>query len=151
MERRDYLKAVGAASAPLVAGCTGGGDGNGGTTATSAAATTETTTATTDDGEEQITMIDTAYSPLEASVEPGTTVVWSNADAFGHDVASAQFSDSAASWDLQTGIVQQGETVSHTFEEPGVYEYYCTIHSRQIMCGVVVVGDASYDGSLPCA
>jgi plastocyanin len=150
MKRRDYLKAVGAGSTPLLAGCTGGGDGAGEATPTSTA--TPTTTATTaDDDQMEVTMIDTTYDPLEAAVEPGTTVVWANADSFGHDVASAQFSDSAASWDLQTKILQQGEAASYTFEEPGVYEYYCTIHSRQIMCGVVVVGDVSYDGSLPCA
>ncbi|MFB6217674.1 MAG: plastocyanin/azurin family copper-binding protein [Halobacteriaceae archaeon] len=55
----------------------------------------------------------------------------------------------AERWSMDA-TVESGETVSHTFDSAGVYEYYCTIHGSGTMCGVVLVGDVTYDGSLPC-
>ncbi|MFB6217755.1 MAG: plastocyanin/azurin family copper-binding protein, partial [Halobacteriaceae archaeon] len=46
--------------------------------------------------------------------------------------------------------LESGRSTTHTFESAGAYEYYCTIHGKATMCGVVVVGGASYDGTLPC-
>lgn len=93
---------------------------------------------------------DTSFTPMRLSVEPGTTVTWTNRDGFTHDVQSAQFHDNAASWDFYSGELSQGATAEHTFESEGIYEYYCTIHGKSTMCGVVLVGDVSLDKRLPC-
>ncbi|HKL30807.1 MAG TPA: plastocyanin/azurin family copper-binding protein [Natrialbaceae archaeon] len=90
-----------------------------------------------------------AFDPVRASIEPGGTVRWVNEDAAGHDVTSAQFHDAAESWSLSETL-SGGASVSHTFESAGVYEYYCTIHGRSSMCGVILVGDASLSNTLPC-
>lgn len=90
-----------------------------------------------------------AFAPVRASIDPGETVRWVNRDSAGHNVTSAQFHDTAESWSLSRSL-SGGDSASHTFESPGVYEYYCTIHGESSMCGVVLVGDASLSNDLPC-
>lgn len=99
--------------------------------------------------DDSIDMVDTAFEPLKASVAPGTTVQWTNQDSFAHTITSAQFHDTAADWEFDTEIAA-GETASRTFDDSGIYEYYCTIHGRGTMCGAVLVGDVTLDEDLPC-
>jgi plastocyanin len=108
-----------------------------------------TTTATDDGGMATVTLENSAFDPKRLSIDPGTTVEWINEDGYGHDVTSAQFTDAATAWDYQESL-SGGDSVTRTFEESGVYEYYCTIHGRSNMCGVVLVGDVSHDADLPC-
>ena len=85
-----------------------------------------------------------------ASAPVGTTVTWTNEDGVDHDVVSRQFNDGAADWDYDSGNVAGDGTTSYTFESAGAYEYYCSIHGQGRMCGVVLVGDATKPGPLPC-
>ena len=175
MDRRRFLAATTAFTFPVAAGCIGGngggsgegGDGNGdGGTGTTTATATPTEgedtagigggnepTAGTADGtagaDTTITMVNTAFDPVRASVDPGTTVEWVNEDGFAHDVTSTRFHDSAAQWDIGEEV-SSGGSVTHTFDGEGVYEYYCTIHGESTMCGVVLVGGSSLDETLPC-
>ena len=125
---------------PLLAGCLGGGTGGQEQT---------TTTATTQSGPRMVVMEGSAYAPLVAEVETGTTVEWTNEDGFAHTVTSTQFNDGAMTWSIDERAGAD-ETITHTFEESGAFEYYCTIHGESSMCGVVVVGGAQKAGSLPC-
>ena len=175
MDRRRFLVATTALTFPVAAGCIGGngggsgeggdGDGDGGTgTTTATAAPTEgedttgigggnESTAGTADGtagaDTTVTVVNTAFDPVRASVDPGTTVEWVNEDGFTHDVTSTRFHDSAAQWDIGEEV-SSGGSVTHTFDGEGVYEYYCTIHGESRMCGVVLVGGSSLDEPLPC-
>ena len=114
---------------------------------------TPTATATPDQGVEgadtTIEAVDISFDPLRASVGVGTTVGWVNRDGVAHTVTSARFHEKARSWekDVQIG---SGETTTHTFEEAGVYEYYCKIHGRETQCGAVLVGDVTLEEDLPC-
>jgi plastocyanin len=94
-------------------------------------------------------MGDVAFNPREAEVNSGATVRWVNKDSVEHDVTSAQFSDGATAWDFKQTLGGDQST-THQFDSEGIYEYKCTIHGENTMCGVVLVGDVSYDGSLPC-
>lgn len=96
-----------------------------------------------------VEMIDTTFDPERVSVEPGTTVRWVNQDSYGHDVTAAKFHDSAADWSFSETL-GGGESTTYTFEDAGIYEYYCTIHGESNMCGVVLVGDVTLDQDLPC-
>ena len=137
IDRRTLLRAGALAVAGGLAGCSGGGDGTGGDGGSDAETTSE------------ITLQNTTFQPVRASVAPGTTVTWTNEDSFGHDVTATQFHDGASEWSLAMSV-PAGESVTHTFESAGAYEYFCTIHGEASMCGVVLVGDASLDASLPC-
>lgn len=134
LTRRHVLSAA-SLGAVALAGCTGGQTGGG---------------QMTDDGDGgTISMDNSAYQPLEAAVSPGTTVTWVNEDGVGHTVTSTQFTDGAASWEFDVQIAG-GESASFTFDDAGVYEFYCTVHGESTMCGAVLVGDVSASGSLPC-
>jgi len=137
LARRELLTLTGTALAVGLAGCGGGGGGSAGDSTTTEAATT-------------VEMANTSFAPLRASVDPGTTVEWVNQDAFGHDVVSATFHDAATAWEFESDTLGEGGTTGHTFEEEGIYEYYCSIHGQSNMCGVVLVGDVSLDAQLPC-
>lgn len=130
-----------------LAGCTGGDDGGEGQQSP-----TETTapTGTGDDTVgRSIEMVNTAFDPIRVSVDPGTTVEWVNEDGFDHDITAIQFHDNAADWSFSKTL-SGGESTTFTFEEMGVYEYYCSIHGEGTMCGAVLVGGATIESSLPC-
>ncbi|KAB1198173.1 MULTISPECIES: plastocyanin/azurin family copper-binding protein [Haloferax] len=120
------------------------------TTADGTAQTTESSTV-----EESVStapvveMGDLAFEPPILAVEPGTTVQWVNRDSFSHTVTSTQFHDNAEPWNFNMEVLA-GESVSYTFTQPGVYQYYCGVHGENTMCGAVLVGDVSLTGTLPC-
>jgi len=71
------------------------------------------------------------FSPANITVVLGVnnTVVWTNNDSTEHTVVALDNSFSAT--------LQPGQTFTHTFTAPGVYNYHCTIHT--FMKGAVVV------------
>jgi len=142
MQRRRLVTGLAALATTALAGCSGsgGGDGSGSDGSGSSDGGSGPTT---------VEMANTAFDPVQASVDVGGTVEWVNEDDFQHDVTAAQFSDGAAAWDFQETL-SNGQSTTHTFDSEGAYEYYCTVHGESSMCGVVVVGGVSYDGSLPC-
>jgi plastocyanin len=70
-----------------------------------------------------------AFGPAAITVKAGATVTWTNRDEDAHTVAIAGAPTSAA--------LQNGDTFTHTFAQPGAYSYLCTIHPY--MRGTVVV------------
>ena len=109
--RRLLLPAV-AAAALLAAGCGGSGESS------EPVATTE------------VQMVKSyRFDPKVIEIEAGDTVTWTNEDNFTHTV------EVEGREDLE---VEQGESVEVTFDEPGTYDYVCTLHSRD-MDGTVIV------------
>ena len=76
-----------------------------------------------------------AFETTVTYIEPGDSVTWVNKDMAPHTVTGA-----AQSWGTED-LLDQGERVSYTFEDEGVYPYYCALHPS--MVGAVVVGDAT--------
>ena len=69
---------------------------------------------------------DRCYIPSVITVERGKQVTWVNEDSAFHSVTSGFY-------DAQTDLFDSGhmdpyETYSLTFDEPGTYDYYCTLH-----------------------
>lgn len=135
-----------------------------GSTTTEAETPTETATATptetatpspteTSTGQSvRIGAFSNYFDPIRQSVSVGTTVVWENNSSGtydSHTVTSTQFHETAVDWSFDEEF-SGGETLSYTFEEAGVYEYYCSIHGETSMCGAVLVGDVSLEQDLPC-
>ncbi|AHY46062.1 Copper binding protein, plastocyanin/azurin family [Rubrobacter radiotolerans] len=82
------------------------------------------------------------FDSAALTVEPGTTVTWTNVGQAPHNVTSTDGGP------LASGTLQNGGTYSYTFEEPGSYAYFCSIHPN--MVGSVTVtdgGGASDDAS----
>jgi len=116
---------------------------------------TETKTPTeteTESTSKTVSILNNYFSPVRVLIPSGGKVVWSNeaAGAYtSHTVTSAQFHESATQWEFDAET-SSGDQVSHTFQEAGIYEYYCTFHGQSSMCGVVLVGDVSFEKTLPC-
>lgn len=69
-----------------------------------------------------VDMANFAYAPGDLTVAAGTTVTWANQDT------GPRHSATAADGTFDTGLFNGGETASFTFDEPGTYVYYCTLH-----------------------
>jgi len=149
MDRRAFLAAVTVAGGPFLTGCTeeGGTDGDAGTpTATPDATATPDVVGT-------IYAEGTEFAPLRATDIPaGAAVAWENRESDGgpdHTVTATTYHDTATEWDVDVRLAP-GERTVRVFEKSGVYQYYCRVHGRETMCGVVVVGDAQFDEVMPC-
>lgn len=75
------------------------------------------------------------FMPMEITVSAGTTVTWINHDESDHRVTAID--ESFASDVLPSSLVEPDSSFSVTFDEPGTYEYFCSIHLN--MTGVIVV------------
>ncbi len=73
------------------------------------------------------------FDPVNVTVPVGSTVTW--VDVSGtHTTTSYD-----GLWDSGARRLDVGETYSYTFNQPGVYRYYCVPHEDQGMIGTVVV------------
>lgn len=71
-----------------------------------------------------------SFTPQSITVPVGTTVTWTNADDVPHTVAATDLAFHSKAMDTD-------EQYSHTFDAPGTYKYFCTVHPK--MTGTVVV------------
>src|SRR6056297_225728 len=93
-------------------------------------------------------------NPDDATIAPGTTVVWENVGSIGHSVtayedeipdeaeffASGGFDGEQAARDAYPeGEVAGGETYQHTFEVEGTYGYFCIPHETAGMVAELTV------------
>jgi len=73
------------------------------------------------------------FDPKTITVEPGTTVRWTNHGQERHTVT-------ARNGRFDSGPMAPGSSYSVTFVTPGTYEYFCKPHEKMGMVGTVVVG-----------
>lgn len=73
---------------------------------------------------------DNAYDPLELEVPVGTTVRWTNEDAIAHTVTSGVSDGTTGDGDgrFDSGFLEQGDSFTYTFTEPGEFPYFCIPH-----------------------
>jgi len=83
-----------------------------------------------DTGKNEIIIKNLAFTPSSLTVPVNTTVTWVNNDDSPHTVTSnTNLFDS--------GMLNKGQTYTHQFTAPGIYDYFCTIHPQ--MTGTVIV------------
>jgi plastocyanin len=81
-----------------------------------------------------VEVLDFSFAPLTIEVAPGTTLTWVNGGVAPHTVT-------ARSGAFDSGFMNTGDEFQRTLGEPGVIEYFCTLHPN--MVGTVIVsGDA---------
>lgn len=87
----------------------------------------------------RVSSIDNNFRVENIQVAPGTTVTWTNDGRNEHDVLPVD----GDAWGVEVEAFQPGDSYEHTFTEPGVYHYYCSIHGTTTagMVGTVVVAD----------
>jgi LPXTG-motif cell wall-anchored protein len=84
-----------------------------------------------------VTIRDFEFAPATITIDAGDTVTWTNDGPTPH---SATADDGS----FDTGIRDQGESGSHTFDQAGTFSYFCTPHPS--MRGTVTVRAASTGG-----
>ena len=76
----------------------------------------------------QVDAWDDFFRPEKITITVGTTVTWINVGKKKHNIAFDHLFDND---------IQPGEKFSYTFDKPGVYQYYCVIHSESDTDGMV--------------
>jgi plastocyanin len=71
-----------------------------------------------------------SFGPQTVTVSVGTTVTWINSDDIPHTAVSTEGV-------FKSKVMDTDEKFSYTFDKPGTYPYYCSIHPK--MTGKVVV------------
>jgi plastocyanin len=78
---------------------------------------------------------DRCYIPSKISIEKGKQVTWVNEDSAFHSVTSGSYDSPTTLFD--SGHLDPFELYSITFDESGIFDYFCTLHPW--MMGQVVV------------
>lgn len=109
--------------AALVLGACGGNDDGGGGTAGSL----DGKDFVDQTGTEQVTIeaIDNSFRPEYVEISAGTTVTFENRGRNPHNVLPA---DEGAFAAIEAGDFGPGDSGTITFDEPGDYAYYCSLH-----------------------
>ncbi len=79
---------------------------------------------------EKISIDNFTFTPQKLTITRGTTVTWVNRDDVPHTVRSTEKK-------FASGTLDTDDTFSFTFNEPGVYPYFCTVHAH--MTGEITV------------
>lgn len=84
-------------------------------------------------GEVEIEIVDFTFGPQEPVVEVGTEVTWINQDGTDHFILP-----SGDSFDTSPNL-EQGDTWSFVFTEPGTFDYICGNHPATMAGSITVV------------
>lgn len=98
--------------------------------------TTETGTGSSMD-KVMVMVKDSKYEAKDLTVQAGTTVTWTMDASFPHTVTADDGS-------FDSGRMSNGQSFSFTFDQPGEFPYYCTLHGGPGgtgMAGTVTVTD----------
>jgi plastocyanin len=79
-----------------------------------------------------VTISNFTFSPAILSVAPGAKVTWTNSDEEPHTVTSAD-----GGLMFKSAALDTKDQFSFTFDKPGTYKYFCSIHPH--MVGTIVV------------
>ena len=90
----------------------------------------ETVAATPAKESAKVSIANFAFEPAEITIAPGGSVTWTNDDGAPHGL---KYKDGAAGTDL----LLPGASFSRRFDQPGTYDYNCSVHPY--MTGHVVV------------
>lgn len=77
-----------------------------------------------------VSMGDSFYAPDVIEISPGDTVVWQHEGDINHTVTARDDR-------FDSGSLSAGDSFSHTFSDPGTFEYRCIFHTQ--MTGTVDV------------
>jgi amicyanin len=81
-------------------------------------------------GPSQVVVDNFSFAPVMATVAAGSTVTWTNRDDVPHNIVSTEQK-------FKSPVLDTDQQFSHTFDAPGTYKYFCSIHPK--MTGQVVV------------
>ena len=80
-----------------------------------------------------VTIDNFTFAPMELTVPAGAQVSWINKDDVPHTVVSVDHK-------FKSRALDTDEKFSFTFQDPGTYEYFCSVHPK--MTGKIIVKKA---------
>lgn len=80
-------------------------------------------------GANEVWLEGSSFNVANLEVSAGTTVTWTNKSSVNHTVTSGIRNESDAGDLFDSGTITPGGTFSHTFDDPGSFDYYCDFHS----------------------
>lgn len=80
-----------------------------------------------------VTIFDNGFTPSTLTIVTGTNIIWSNTGALPHTVT-----DRNGAFD--SGILMNGASYQRTFNSPGTYSYFCSIHP-EMTATITVTGE----------
>ena len=84
-------------------------------------------------GENEIFLLYKTFNPTQLSVKKGTTVTFINKDNADHTVTSTTKV-------FDSGTLRSGDSYTHTFNDVGLFYFFCNYHSSNSQeQGVIVV------------
>jgi plastocyanin len=72
-------------------------------------------------GAAPVNIVGFAFGPMKLTVDSGKPVVWTNSDLAPHQVTFTKTQE-------RSPILVTGQSHTHTFAAPGVYDYICGLH-----------------------
>ena len=81
-------------------------------------------------GEAHLTIDNFTFKPASLTIPAGTRVTWVNHDDVPHTVT-------ANDGQFKSGALDSDQQFTRQFDRPGIYPYYCAIHTH--MTGTIVV------------
>ncbi len=79
------------------------------------------------------------FVPANITIPVGTTVTWTNNDNFTHSVRLLDDGGDVM-------VMKPGESVTYTFDKPGLHHYDCSFHAQNMKGTVLVTGGAGSSG-----
>ena len=88
----------------------------------------------------EVQVRDNSFNAQHIAISTGTTVTFANKGRNPHNVVSVE---EGAFPEVPTDSLQPGDAATVTFDEPGEYPYYCSLHGTDTagMTGSIVVTD----------
>jgi len=93
---------------------------------------------------------DNSFNPQNVRINIGVTVKWTNKGRIAHNILPAdKKQDFGKKFGVDTSKFGPGATYSFTFNAPGTYGYYCSLHGapNTAMFGNIIVGDGKAGAS----
>jgi len=91
---------------------------------------------------QRINITNFAFTPARLTIRTNTTVIWYQQGPAEHTVTSgtddATTGTTKPDGKFSSGTLKVGSTFSKTFSQPGAYNYYCSIHPKQMSALIVV-------------
>ena len=137
MRRSGFLAVAVLLAVPLV-GCnktdsTATGDSS--TTSTTAATSTTAGGAPKNAGASVLIEDGFKYEPADITVKVNEALTWTNQAAAKHTVTATDGQPIT----FKSPTLSQGDTFVQTFNTPGTYTYFCSIHGESKMKGTITV------------
>ena len=93
-----------------------------------------------------VPMVFTEFKPTDFTIKAGQTLTFENENPITHIIVQGSWkvggSDGLRTSEMDDGtfklnVSKKGDKVEHTYDKPGTYQFFCTIHKG--MNGTVVV------------